>query len=139
MPDRIREDKEQMGELLNSIGNVVIKAVPEQWDEIVLGYFKVGEGEIPHIQALYNSRSEEDYIDLTRLVWDREDVGEILAEFGKLSEKIYGICEEKGDSWSTMSIVIKHDGRFSVHYGYDYIENFDYNFVLNWQSQFLDL
>ena len=133
----VRENKQNLQTAIQSLGNAIARILPEDWERVVVGYFIVGENNVPHIQFHVITMSSDDYSDLMAISWDSDEFDDEIIEVQQLCETLRRICSVANDNWSTMTFSMIADGTFNVDYDYDVIDKYDPAFILNWQSQHL--
>ena len=56
----VRENKQNLQTAIQSLGNAIARILPEDWERVVVGYFIVGENNVPHIQFHVITMSSDD-------------------------------------------------------------------------------
>ena len=133
----IRENKQNLQNAIQALGNAAVSILPEDWERVVVGYFIVGEDRVTHLQFHMIARSTGDYIDLMDASWDSDELDDAIIEVQRHCETIRKICSAANDRWTSMTFGMMADGSFNIDYEYDTIEKYDSAFIMNWQSKHL--
>lgn len=133
----VRENKDKLQKLLQRIGNVAYSMTSEDWTKIVIGYFLEGPEKITHLQIQMASFSQ-DYVDIQAKAWECSDYDDAILVLGDLCRELHLLCAAAGDDWTSMTYGLTRDGSFNVDYSYDTIDDYDGEFILDWQSRYLD-
>ena len=133
----VRENKEYLQKLLQRIGNVAYSMTSQDWSKMVIGYFLEGPEQITHLQIQMGTLSG-DYVDIQEKAWECGDYDDAILDMGDLCRELHQLCAAAGDDWNTMTYRLNQDGSFEVEYSYDPIDDYDGEFILDWQSRYLD-
>ena len=138
MMNNIREDKARLQGIVQSIGNTIVNVLPDSWSKVVLGYFVVGDNQVSHFQFHTITATSDDYIDLMEESWDSDELDDTIIEVQRLCKEMRSICIACKDCWTAMTFMMQADGSFDIEYGYDEIADYDAQYILKWQSQYLN-
>lgn len=133
----IREDKEKMRAIIQSLGNALQEILPDGWDKAVVGYFIAGKTDVSHQQIHVRNYMGDDYVDLMAASWDTDEMDDAIIEVGQRCKELRELCASCGDKWNSMTFVMLPDGSFHIDYGYEEIPEYDRYFILDWQSNYL--
>lgn len=133
----IRENKQELNQLMQKIGNRILSVMDDNWEKAVIGYFIETSGVI-HLQFFALNIDDDDYADLVKLSWDNDRYDDAILDLEDLCEELHCLCKDVNDSWTSISYVLERDGSYNADYGYDAIEDYDSRFILDWQSKYLD-
>ena len=134
----IRENKEDLQKVVQTVGNLLSKNIPFDWDAIVYGYFLFGEDQA-HCQHIWALNPEtEDYVDLMKELWEDDDFLDATEEIADCVSEFHEKCAEALDDWSEMTFVIRESGKFSLDFKYDKLDSFTYAYLMDWQSRFFE-
>ena len=133
----IRENKQQLQQQIQALGNAAASALPDNWERVVVGFFLSGEKLVTHLQFHVMTTTSDDYIDLMNASWDTDAYDGAISEIQQICKKIRSICVAARDSWMSMTFCMMADGSFNIDYDYDAIERYDPAFIMMWQSQYL--
>lgn len=136
--EEIREDKEKMRAITQSLWIALRDILPEGWDKAVVGYFIAGKMNVSHQQIHVRNYMADDYVDLMAASWETDDMDNAIIEVGQRCKELRELCVSCGDHWNAMTFVMLPDGSFNIDYGYDSIPEYDRDFILGWQSYYLD-
>lgn len=136
--NNIHEDKQQLQSIIQSIGNAVVTILPNTWSKVVVGYFIAGKDQFPHLQLHAITDCSDDYTDLMEQAWDLDEMDGAITEIQRLCEKMRRLCMKANDCWTMMTFCLQADGSFNIDYGYEPIEEYNTDYILTWQSQYLD-
>lgn len=136
--NNIREDKQQMQNVIQSIGNTVVTILPATWEKVVIGYFIAGEDQVSHLQLHVMSSDSDDYADLMEESWESDELDDAIIAVQQLCKELRSICTAVNDSWDSMTFSMLADGSFNIDYSYEPIEEYDSKYILKWQSRYLD-
>ncbi len=134
----IRENEKELEKYFQKIGGAVASSLPDDWLKAVIGYFIEQESEVAYQQFFYLSENAHDYIDVLKESWDNDVFAEASADINDECGNIRKICAKAHDQWTSMTIVIERSGAFNADFSYEPIENFNNEFALDWQSEYLD-
>ena len=133
----IRENKQELNNIMQKIGNTILPVLDENWEKIVVGYFIEGNG-VTHLQFFVLNTDADDYSDLVKLSWDTDRYDDAIVDLEDIFKELHTLCENVNDSWTTFTYVLEGDGSYNANYGYDAIESYDSRFIMDWQSKYLD-
>lgn len=134
----IHEDKQQLQNIIQCMGNSVASILPTAWSKVVIGYFIIGEDQVSHFQLHVATAFSDDYIDLMEESWDSDELDDVILEIQQLCKNMRKICVSANDCWTVMTFCMQTDGSFNIDYGYRPIEEYDSKYILTWQSQYLN-
>lgn len=133
----IRENKQELNDLIQKIGNTILPVLDENWEKVVVGYFVETSG-VTHLQFFVLNTDTDDYSDLVKLSWDTNRYDTTIVNIEDLCKELRKLCVNVNDSWTCFSYVLEDDGSYNVDYGYDTIDNYNSRFIMDWQSKYLD-
>ncbi len=136
--NNIHEDKQQLQNIIQRIGNSIAIILPTAWCKVVMGYFIAGENQVSHFQLYVTTDFSDGYIDLMEESWNSDEFDDVIIEIQQLCKKIRKICISANDCWTVMTFCMQADGSFSIDYGYEPIKEYNSKYILTWQSQYLN-
>lgn len=136
--NNIREDKKVIQGIVQALGNTIVSVLPDSWSKVVLGYFVVGDSQVSHLQFHVITAVSDDYVDLMEESWDSDEFDDAIIEVQRLCREMRNICAESMDRWTALTFSMRADGSFDIDYSYDEIADYDAQFILKWQSQYLN-
>lgn len=133
----IRENKQELNNIMQKIGNTILPVLDENWEKVVVGYF-VEENGVTHLQFFMLNTDADDYSDLVKLSWNIERYDDAIIDLEDLCKELRILCGKVNDSWTSFTYVLEGDGSYNADYEYDAIDNYDSRFIMDWQSKYLD-
>ncbi|WKY49025.1 DUF600 family protein [Eubacteriaceae bacterium ES3] len=133
----IRENEQELNQLMQRIGNSILPVLDKSWVKAVVGYFIETSG-VTHLQVFALNAGSDDYSDLVKLSWDDDKYDDAIIDIVDLCKELHSLCEAVNDPWTSISYVLESDGSYNADYGYEAINNYDSRFIMNWQSKYLD-
>lgn len=135
----IREKKEELGECIKKIGLTAVKAAPEDWERIVLGFFDFGQ-ERSEISVFHVYRtSEGEYINWgeTAFEQDDEELEDLLCDLTDYFIELHKICVKAYDDWRMAVMTIEKSGSFDMKYSYEPVIKYDRRYIQEWEAEYL--
>lgn len=132
-----KENRNEMNQLIQNIGNAVFSVREPNWEKSVVGYFIESSG-ISHLQFFELDADNEDYINLMELSWESDRYDNAIVDIEENCEKLHEFCSMSRDAWTSISFSVESNGAYNIDYGYEPIKTYDSQYILQWQSKYLD-